>query len=97
MLLGLLGFFFAAGVVAVFAGGGVAGFFIYKASEGLPSYEKLEKYEPPVMTRIHAADGSLLAEYARERRIFVPINTVPKLVIGAFLSAEDILDLNYAT
>ncbi|MAI48503.1 MAG: penicillin-binding protein 1A [Hyphomicrobiaceae bacterium TMED74] len=89
MLLGLLGFFFAAGVVAVFAGGGIAGFFIYKASEGLPSYEKLEKYEPPVMTRIHAADGSLLAEYARERRIFVPINTVPKLVIGAFLSAED--------
>ena len=41
------------------------------------------------MTRIHANDGSLLAEYARERRIFVPVNTVPKLVIGAFLSAED--------
>ena len=41
------------------------------------------------MTRIHANDGSLIAEYARERRIFVPINTVPKIVIGAFLSAED--------
>ena len=41
------------------------------------------------MTRIHANDGSLIAEYARERRIFVPINTVPKSVIGAFLSAED--------
>ena len=41
------------------------------------------------MTRIHAHDGSLIAEFARERRIFVPINTVPKRVIGAFLSAED--------
>ncbi len=41
------------------------------------------------MTRIHAHDGSLIAEYARERRIFVPINTIPKTVIAAFLSAED--------
>jgi penicillin-binding protein 1A len=41
------------------------------------------------MTRIHAHDGSLMAEYARERRIFVPINVIPKLVIAAFLSAED--------
>ena len=41
------------------------------------------------MTRIHAHDGSLIAEYARERRIFVPINTIPKRVIAAFLSAED--------
>ena len=89
LLLGILGFFFAAGVVFVVAGSSVAGYFIWKASEDLPSYEKLEKYEPPVMTRIHASDGSLLAEYARERRIFVPINTVPKLVIEAFLSAED--------
>ena len=41
------------------------------------------------MTRIHAHDGALIAEYARERRIFVPINTIPKRVIAAFLSAED--------
>jgi penicillin-binding protein 1A len=41
------------------------------------------------MTRIHAHDGSLMAEFARERRIFVPINVIPKLVIAAFLSAED--------
>jgi penicillin-binding protein 1A len=55
----------------------------------LPDYESLAKYEPPVMTRIHAHDGSLIAEYARERRIFVPINTIPKHIIAAFLSAED--------
>ena len=41
------------------------------------------------MTRIHAHNGALIAEYARERRIFVPINTIPKRVIAAFLSAED--------
>ena len=52
-------------------------------------YDSLANYEPPVMTRIHAHDGSLMAEYARERRIFVPINVPPKQVIAAFLSAED--------
>ena len=67
----------------------MVGFFVWKASRDLPDYESLAKYEPPVMTRIHAHDGSLMAEYARERRIFVPINVVPKLVIAAFLSAED--------
>ena len=71
------------------AAAGVVGFFVWKASRDLPDYESLAKYEPPVMTRIHAHDGSLMAEYARERRIFVPINVIPKLVIAAFLSAED--------
>ena len=52
---------------------------LWKTSQDLPDYESLAKYEPPVMTRIHAHDGTLIAEYARERRIFVPINTIPKL------------------
>ena len=84
-----LGFLFASGVVLFLAGSAVAGFLLWRASKDLPSYDSLAKYEPPVMTRIHAHDGALIAEYARERRIFVPINTVPKLVINAFLSAED--------
>jgi len=88
-LLGTLGFLFTAGVFVFIAGSTAAGYFIWKASQSLPSYEKLGKYEPPVMTRIHAGNGALIAEYARERRIFVPINTVPKRVIAAFLSAED--------
>ena len=67
----------------------VAGFLLWRASQDLPSYDSLAKYEPPVMTRIHAHDGSLMAEYSRERRIFVPINTVPKMLINAYLSAED--------
>src|SRR4029079_9531145 len=45
--------------------------------------------ETPVMTRVHAADGSLVAEYARERRLYIPIQAVPKMVINAFLAAED--------
>ena len=84
-----LGFLFASGVVVFVAGSAVAGFFLWKASKDLPSSDSLAKYEPPVMTRVHAHDGSLMAEYARERRIFVPINTVPKRLIQAFLSAED--------
>jgi len=88
-LLSLLGFAFASAVLLFVAGAGAAGFFVWKASRDLPDYESLAKYEPPVMTRIHAHDGTLMAEYARERRIFVPINVVPKLVIAAFLSAED--------
>ncbi len=84
-----LGFAFGAFVVFFLVASAGAGFVLWKASKDLPDYESLAKYEPPVMTRIHAHDGSLIAEYARERRIFVPINTIPKRVIAAFLSAED--------
>ena len=64
---------------------------IYVASitRDLPSVEALQNYAPPVTTRVYAGDGTLLGEYARERRIFVPIAFVPKLVIDAFTSAED--------
>src|ERR1039458_9098190 len=41
------------------------------------------------MTRVHAADGALLGEYSKERRLYLPIQAVPKLVINAFLAAED--------
>jgi penicillin-binding protein 1A len=84
-----LGFTFASLVLVFLGGAGVAGFLLWQASKDLPPSDKLASYEPPVMTRIHAHDGSLIAEYARERRIFVPINTVPQKVINAFLSAED--------
>ncbi|HER27217.1 MAG TPA: penicillin-binding protein 1A, partial [Rhodospirillales bacterium] len=52
-------------------------------------YRQLADYEPPVMTRVHAGDGRLLAEYAIENRVFIPVQAMPKLVINAFLSAED--------
>ena len=62
---------------------------LWRISSGLPNYEHLANYTPPVMSRVHAGDGSLIAEYAQERRLFVPIDVVPEHVIKAFLAAED--------
>ena len=62
---------------------------LWRFNQGLPDYSKLATYEPPIMTRVYAGDGKLIAEYARERRLYVPINVIPKRVINAFLSAED--------
>ena len=89
LLLSLLGWGFAAGVVLFIAGSAGVAYVLWTVSKDLPDYESLSRYEPPVMTRIHAHNGALISEYARERRIFVPINTIPKRVIAAFLSAED--------
>ncbi len=85
----LLGFAFAACMILSIAVAGAVAFVLWKVSQELPDYEKLARYEPPVMTRIHANDGRLIAEYARQRRIYVPITAIPKRVIDAFISAED--------
>jgi len=58
-------------------------------SSGLPDYKKLESYEPPVSSRVYASNGDLIAEYAIEKRLFIPYDSVPKSVVNAFLSAED--------
>src|SRR3546814_13292601 len=58
-------------------------------SRDLQNYDWLSAYEPPVATRVHAGNGALMAEYARERRLFLPIQAVPDRVKAAFLSAED--------
>ena len=60
-----------------------------RISRDLPDYHQLEKYEPPVTTRLFAGDGQLLMEYATERRLFMPIDTIPDLVKNAFIAAED--------
>ncbi|MBS7545978.1 penicillin-binding protein 1A [Ancylobacter oerskovii] len=89
LLLRFLGFLFAIGTILFVVGGAVAAYFVWKYSQDLPDYTQLQNYEPPVMTRIHAADGSLLAEYAKERRLYLPIQNIPDLVKEAFISAED--------
>lgn len=83
------GFLFATGTILFLIGAAAAGLMIWHYDKDLPDYTQLKNYEPPVMTRMHAADGSLLAEYSRERRLFLPINAIPDLVKNAFLSAED--------
>jgi len=50
---------------------------IWHYSKDLPEYSQLQDYEPPVMTRVHAADGALLGEYSKERRLYLPIQAVP--------------------
>ena len=89
LLLRFCGFVFAAGTIVFLVGVGAAAGLLWHFSKDLPDYSQLQDYEPPVMTRVHAADGSLVAEYATQRRLYLPIQAVPKMVINAFLSAED--------
>ncbi len=55
----------------------------------LPDYKNLATYAPPVATRLYSADGSLLIEYAIERRVFIDFEDMPKQLINAFVAAED--------
>ncbi|MCP2678795.1 penicillin-binding protein 1A [Maricaulaceae bacterium NA33B04] len=63
--------------------------YVVRVTEDLPEYQQLAEYTPPIMSRVHAGDGLLIAEYAREHRVFVPIENIPPVVIEAYLSAED--------
>src|ERR1700731_1542094 len=89
IILRFFGFLFAAGTIVFVVGVAATAGLLWHYSKDLPDYSQLQDYEPPVMTRVHAADGSLLGEYARERRLYIPIQAVPKLVINAFVAAED--------
>ncbi|MCM1294759.1 MAG: PBP1A family penicillin-binding protein [Muribaculaceae bacterium] len=55
----------------------------------LPDYKKLATYAPPVATRLYASDGSLLIEYAEERRVFIDFDDMPPQLVNAFIAAED--------
>jgi len=83
------GFLFATGAILFVIAAAAVGAVFWKYSQDLPDYTQLKNYEPPVMTRVHAGDGSLLAEYARERRLFMPSSAMPALLKQAFISAED--------
>ncbi|MEW6644143.1 MAG: penicillin-binding protein 1A [Pseudomonadota bacterium] len=89
LLLRFMGFLFAAGTIVFLVGVAAVAGLIWHYSKDLPDYSQLQDYEPPVMTRVHAADGALLAEYSKERRLYLPIQAIPKPVINAFLAAED--------
>ncbi len=85
----LIRFLFVCAVILAIAGCGLVGITIWYFGRDLPDYQQLAHYQPPITTRVHAGDGRLLAEYATERRIFVPFQAIPKQVINAFLAAED--------
>ena len=58
-------------------------------SAGLPDYKKLSNYQPPISSRVYSNDNKLIAEYALEKRLFIPYESIPEKVINSFLSAED--------
>jgi len=89
ILLRFFGYLFGIGAVAGVLLALVAFVYLSKLTGDLPDTSTLKKYVPPVMTRVHASDGRLVAEYARERRLFLPIQAIPALIKNAFLSAED--------
>ncbi|MGH1421447.1 MAG: penicillin-binding protein 1A [Hyphomonas sp.] len=64
---------------------------LYFAAIGrtVPSIAKLKQYEPPITSRVHAGDGALIAEFAKEHRVFVPFESIPTHVVEAFVAAED--------
>ena len=80
---------FSLGMLGLILAVGVAVYSISYYGRDLPDYTVLKDYEPPVVTRLYAGDGKLLAEYAEEKRIFVPIEVVPDLLKNAFIAAED--------
>jgi penicillin-binding protein 1A len=83
------GFMFATGAIVFILGAAAAGILIWHFQQDLPDTAQLKNYEPPVMTRVHGSDGSILAEYSHERRLYLPSSAIPPLVKHAFISAED--------
>jgi penicillin-binding protein 1A len=89
MILRFIGYLFGIGAVFFLVIASGIAWYVSDLARGLPDYAALAKYEPPVMTRVHAADGQLVAEYAHERRLYLPIQAIPDRVKAAFISAED--------
>ncbi|WP_090879366.1 penicillin-binding protein 1A [Bauldia litoralis] len=88
-MLRIFGYLFGIGVALVLLVSIAVAWYISGLVDDLPDYDVLADYEPPVTTRIHASDGTLIAEFARERRLYVPIQAVPNLLKAAYISAED--------
>ena len=62
---------------------------LWNYSNKIPDYKFLKNYKPPVSSKVYSGNGTLVADFSREKRIFVPIESIPKNVINSFLSAED--------
>ena len=88
-LLRWLALFVVASVVMALGAAGVALYGFWYFGRSLPDHKQLADYEPPVMSRVYAGDGRLLVEYAIERRVFVPVEAIPRRVVNAFIAAED--------
>ena len=62
---------------------------LWTYSNDLPDYKFLKNYKPPVSSKVYSGNGDLVADFSKEKRVFVPFNSIPKNVVNAFLSTED--------
>ena len=62
---------------------------LWTFSNSIPDYRFLKNYKPPVSSKMYSGNGELVADFSKEKRIFVPYEAIPKNVINSFLSAED--------
>ena len=62
---------------------------LWNFSNNIPDYKFLKSYKPPVSSKVYSANGELVSDFSKEKRIFVPYSSIPQNVINAFLSAED--------
>ncbi len=85
----LIGYFFGLASVLFLGAAAAVAIYLSGVMRDLPNYEVLASYEPPVTTRVHAGNGELMAEYAKEKRLFLPIQAIPDRVKAAFIAAED--------
>src|SRR5690606_27411010 len=77
IMIRLIGYLFGLASVLALGVAAVVAVYLGNVSKDLPDYAVLSSYEPPVTTRFHAGNGALMAEYARERRLFLPIQAIP--------------------
>ncbi len=85
----LLQWLAASAMLAIIFGAIAVMLVIHSYTKDLPSTDQLANYNPEVVTRLYASDGKLMAEYATEKRFFLPISAIPKNVQQAFIAAED--------
>ena len=62
---------------------------LWTFSNNIPDYKFLKNYKPPVSSKMYSGNGDLVADFSKEKRIFVPYSAIPSNVINAFLSADD--------
>jgi len=75
--------------IVALASGAAAAYAFWYYGRDLPDYRQLANYQPKIATRVHAGDGRLITEFATENRAFVPIESIPRRVVQAFVAAED--------
>ena len=77
-------------IISIFGAGLLFAFStLWYFSSDLPDYKILSNYKPPISSRVHSGEGNLIAEYALQKRLFIPYDSVPQKVVYSFLSAED--------